>query len=641
MTRRGPEGPLTRAVAGAAAGAAWLALASLPEILRPAVPLTEPWRDLARVALGGAAAGFVLGALSARLRFLAPGLVVLGAGLAAPTALERLAAAGDDPAGGALRAAGILLAGAVAGQAAGLLLRRLRPIRRPGPALSLAVLALLALPFLVPRAEPRRAFPRPNVLLLTIDTLRADRLGFAGHPTPTSPHLDRLARRGITRDGVVTPLPRTLPAVCSLLTGREPHSHGVRDNFHYALGPAAFTLAEAFAVAGWSTGAVNSNPVLSHESGVYQGFASASDRGDDRSRLRLVRGVERVATLVAMRRGDRADVITGLALRWLRTRPADRPFFLWVHWLSPHMPYEPEPPFDTRFDPGYEGAYARRIDYGEVSKGDMTYRNPLSPAEIAHVKTLYDGEVATADRALGRLLREMELSGDLENTVIVATADHGESLDEHGYFLNHGDFVYGPAANIPMIVVPADGDPAGVGAPEGGAGVDRTPMSLVDVAPLLLHAADVDAPDGMDGRVPAADRRPVFGESGFCRFPQLNDRLGYLLPPEIAQSPDAVPDWEGKWQEQANRAKQRFLQTERSKLVLSPRPDGDRWEWFDRRADPGEQRAREASGAEADSLKAALLAWIELGKLSAGTAQARSLSEEDRERLKALGYLGN
>jgi Sulfatase len=308
------------------------------------------------------------------------------------------------------------------------------------------------------------------------------------------------------------------------------------------------------------------------------------------------------------------------------------------------MPYEPEPPFDTRFDPEYEGAYAHRIDYGPISKGDMTYRNPLSASEMAHVKTLYDGEVATADRALGRLLREMERSGDLENTVVVATADHGESLDENGYFLNHGDFVYGPATNIPMVIVPAAGDPAGVGGTAEGAGVDRVPMSLVDVAPLLLHAADVDVPDGgMDGRVPTAGRRALFGESGFCRFPQLNDRLGWLLPQEIAQSPEAVPDWKERWEEQANRAKQRFLRTGRSKLVLSPRPDGDRWEWFDLRTDPGERHALDGTtaGAEADSLRAALTAWIAIGRASSGTAEARTLSAEERERLQALGYLGN
>jgi len=307
------------------------------------------------------------------------------------------------------------------------------------------------------------------------------------------------------------------------------------------------------------------------------------------------------------------------------------------------MPYEPEPPFDTRFDPAYDGAYARRIDYGSIPKGDMTYRNPLSPAELAHVKRLYDGEVATADRALGRLLREMERAGDLENTVIIATADHGESLDEHGYFLNHGDFVYGPAANVPMVIVPAGGDPGGVGAAAEGASVDRVPMSLVDVGPLVLHATDVEAADGgMDGRVPAAGRRALFGESGFCRFPHLNDRLGYLLPQSVAQSPDAIPDWADRWEEQANRAKQRFILTDRSKLVLSPRPDGDRVEWFDVRTDPGERHAKDAQGAgEADSLRAALAAWIEVGRASSGTAEARTLSAEERARLEALGYRGN
>jgi arylsulfatase A-like enzyme len=217
-----------------------------------------------------------------------------------------------------------------------------------------------------------------------VDTLRSDRLGFAGDPRARSPHVDRLARRGTTYADAVTPLPRTLPAVASLLTGRVPHAHGVRDNFHYALSGEAVTLTETLSRAGWVTAAVNSNPVLSHDSGVYQGFRSASDRGDDWSRLGLVRGVRRLATLVAMRRGDRARVITDLALDSASRRPRGRPYFLWVHWLSPHMPYEPVPPFDTLFDPGYTGRFARRIDNDGISKGEMTYRNSLPAPELAH-----------------------------------------------------------------------------------------------------------------------------------------------------------------------------------------------------------------------------------------------------------------
>jgi arylsulfatase A-like enzyme len=633
-----PDGALRPAVAGAATGGLAMATAALVEILRSRAVLQEPWADLSRLALGGAAAGLVLGALRGRQPRLSPGAIVLGGGIALRLALNGMSGevlTGAHGASALLRAIGLVLGGALIGAGVGSVVLRRAPSVRPGPVASLAIVALLALPLLVPARVRGGSSDRPNVLLLTIDTLRADRLGFAGSPVPTSPNLDRLARRGLTRSGVVTPLPRTLPAVASLQTGCLPQTHGVRDNFHYALGRQARTLAEILSERGWVTAAVNSNPLLSHDSGVYQGFVSASDRGDDWSHLDVVRGVRRLATLVAMRTGDRARIIADLALRWLAGRPRGAPFFLWVHWLSPHMPYEPEPPFDRCFDPAYHGRFATRLDYHDISKGEMTYRNPLTPEERAHAKTLYDGEVATADRAVGRLLRGMELSGDLDDTVILVTADHGESLDENGYFFNHGDFVYGPATNIPFLLV----------APGEAPAVDREPMSLIDVAPTLLSLAGVSPDEPMDGRVPAPGPRVLFGESGFCRFPDLNDRLGWLLPLDVAQSPDRIPDWKEHWEAQANRAKQRFVQSSRWKLVLSPRADGDRVELFDLVADPGERRdlagTPRAAAAPLDSLRAGLDAWIEAGNVAAGTADRRELTDEQRARLDALGYLGN
>jgi arylsulfatase A-like enzyme len=470
------------------------------------------------------------------------------------------------------------------------------------------------------------------VLLLTIDTLRADKLGFAGCPEPVSPHLDRLARRGVVFSRALTPLPRTLPALASLMTGAYPHAHGVRDNFHYALGESAATLAERLRAAGWATAAVNSNPVLAHDSGIYQGFESANDRGEDWSHLSTLRGFRRILTLLRMRRGDRAAVLADLAIRWLRERPRERPFFLWVHWLAPHMPYEPAPPFDRRFDPDYRGEYERSFHYGRISKGEMTYRNPLGPRALAHAVALYEGEVATTDRAVGRLLRAMELSGDLRNTYVLFTADHGESLVEHGYFFNHGDFVYGPAANVPLVWCP----PGGRGALPG---VSEEAVSLVDLAPRLLAVLGLET-EGAPA--PRSAPRILYGESGFCRFPHLNDRLGFQLPRAIAQSPERVPDWKERWEAQANRAKQRFAIQGDWKLVRSPREEGDREELFDLTHDPGERVDVAARfPARAAALGEALDRWMAEGERTPGQAPERVLDEETRARMEALGYVGD
>jgi arylsulfatase len=627
--------PAASVLAGAAGGAVAFALVAAVEIvgrLFSGPPLLAPYRDLSTLAAGGAGLGLLLGLLRLvpGLRTLAPFGIALGVAVALRLWLEGVTGTrllGDAALGVALRGALLLLAGAALGQLLGLALRRLPRRPHPNPARDLFLTAILVGIGLIPLPRGSSPGAGPNILLLTIDTLRSDRLGFAGHPVPVSPHLDRLARQSLEYRRGVTPLPRTLPAVTSIMTGLVPHAHGVRDNFHYALGDGPGTLAERFAAAGWATAAVNSNPVLSHDSGVYRGFESANDRGDDWSRLATVRGVQRIVTLARMQRGDRAQVITDLALDWLAHRPDGKPFLLWVHWLSPHMPYEPAPPFDRIFDPSYEGEFAGRIDYTRISKGAMTYRNPLSARDLVHVKALYDGEVATADRALGRLLRSLEASGELDRTVVLFTSDHGESLDEHGYFLNHGDFVYGPAANVPFLLR----------VPDARAGLVPGLAGLTDVLPRLEAVAGLT-------RDPASPPEPAarFGESGFCRFPELNDRLGWLLPQDVARNPELINDWQSEWQEQANRSKQRYLEEGRFKLVLTPRPDGDVVELFDLEADPAETRdVADAHPEITRALEERLRAWIEEGNVAAGAAEGRTISDDLREQMEGLGYIGS
>ncbi|MEZ5066578.1 MAG: sulfatase [bacterium] len=640
MTRERPVPPAPiRLLAGAAAGAVALALLGGLEIvlrLRADPPLLVPYRDLSFLATGGAIAGAVVGVLRGvhPLRFLSPFGITLGTGIALTLWLDSVAGGvvGSAALGAAVRGAGAILLGAALGQLLGGALGRLGAAHlAPNPARDAFLVAILVGIGLAPLRSDRTASEGPNVLLLTIDTLRSDRLGYAGHPGGISPALDRLARRSLAFERATTPLPRTLPAFVSIMTGLVPSGHGVRDNFHYALGSAPITLAERLRDAGWATAAVNSNPVLSHDSGVYRGFESASDRGDDWARLRTIRGLQRLVTLVRMRQGDRAQIITDLAISWLDLRPHGRPFFLWVHWLAPHMPYEPTFPYDRTFDPDYTGALGGRLDYGEISKGDMTYRNPLSPRDVEHAKHLYDGEVATADRALARLLRRLEETGDLSRTIVLFTSDHGESLDEHGYFFNHGDYVYGPGTNVPFLLR----------VPDARSGLSRDIPSLVDVFPHLARSAGVPTPPDLDGDVSRPESVPRFGESGFCRFPDLNPDLGYLLPVELAQNPDLIEDWRGEWEAQANRAKQRYVEQAGYKLVLTPRPDGDRTELFDLLRDPGETRDVAAAHPETEQiLEATVRGWIARGDSLGATAEVREIDEDLREKMDALGYRG-
>ncbi|HET8947599.1 MAG TPA: sulfatase, partial [Candidatus Polarisedimenticolia bacterium] len=191
-----------------------------------------------------------------------------------------------------------------------------------------------ALLLLLAGAAACRGGPRPSVVLITVDTLRSDHLGCYGYARATSPHLDALARQGLLFERAMTTLPRTTQGVASILTGRYPKSHGARGLF-MRLPETNLTLAEALKSAGYATAAAVSNTFLRPGQGFEQGF----DRYDNPE---------------ARWDGDSAAAVTESAVRLLDELTAKhQPFFLWVHYLDPHWRYEPGPPWDTAFDPGF------------------------------------------------------------------------------------------------------------------------------------------------------------------------------------------------------------------------------------------------------------------------------------------------
>lgn len=290
-----------------------------------------------------------------------------------------------------------------------------------------------------------RAVPRPNIILISIDTLRADRVGAYGHESAQTPHLDRLAREGIRFENAYAPTPLTLPSHASMLSGLDPPEHGVRLNGSYAFPRDVPTVATMLSDAGYDTGAFVSAYVLNASFGLERGFGTYDDRASA-TRLHIA---ERPAS-------ETVD----LALDWLRNR-SDRPFFLWLHFFDPHAPYEPPEPFASQFaaDP-------------------------------------YDGEVAATDAQIGRLLDWLDEYGLADSTLVAATSDHGEGLGDHGE-QTHGLLIYDSTLRVPLILRPPA--PADESAPAERGRVIREPAHLIDIAPTVLGAAGVEAPGAMRG----------------------------------------------------------------------------------------------------------------------------------------------
>ncbi len=337
-----------------------------------------------------------------------------------------------------------------------------------GPnALAAMLAALLTVPAPAGAApeDPPRTGPPPSLVLLTLDTTRADYLGSYGARDAETPVLDALAARGTRYVRALAPSPLTLPAHASLLTGLAVPEHGVRDNGTAVLPRGLPTLATALAARGYSTGAFVASRVLDRRFGLDRGF----DVYDD--------------TMAAERLGQYgyperdAAAVTSAALAWLATLPADRPYFLWAHFYDPHAPYAP--PADLR----------RGSEQGD-----------------------YAGEIAHVDREVGRLLRALPPGG----RVVAVAGDHGEMLGEHGEG-GHGIFLYRAALEVPLIL-------AGPGVPAGR--VVEQAVATRRLAPTLLAlllgddgaGVDLGAPlPGIGSPATETDPPPIYSQTEMPR----------------------------------------------------------------------------------------------------------------------------
>jgi arylsulfatase A-like enzyme/Tfp pilus assembly protein PilF len=308
-----------------------------------------------------------------------------------------------------------------------------------------------------------------NVVVVTLDTLRADRLGCYGFRGVETPNIDAVASEGVLFEQATSTAPMTLPSHASIFTGLIPPHHGVRDNGGFFVEETATTLAERLKDAGWTTGAFVGAWVLDSKWGLGQGFDHYSDRFD-LSKYRVVN----LGTVQ-----KKGDEVMDLALAWLEGVKA-RKFFAWIHLYDPHTPYDPPEPFLSRY-PGQK----------------------------------YVGEVAYTDHVVGRLFAWLKGAGLWERTLLVLLADHGESLGEHGENA-HTFFVYDATQHVPLVVR----------TPWGDRGRNRSQVSTVDLMPTVLDLVGLPPQPETDGRSlarhvlhPAADSPGLaYAETYFPRF---------------------------------------------------------------------------------------------------------------------------
>ncbi len=373
--------------------------------------------------------------------------------------------------------------------------RRCRLVARSAPVLALVVMASAC-------AE-RVEGPPPNVLLVSIDTLRRDHVSAYGYERETTPRLDELAAEGALFENALSTTNWTLPAHMSMMTGLTPSLHRVDDD-HAKLSSSLAVLPELFLEAGYATAAFTSH--------IYVGPRFGFDRGFE---------------LFETDTNQKAEVVTSKALRWL-DGVGERPFFLFLHYFDPHWGYEPPPPYGRAFgDPDPEvGSRGFLLPH-------LNPEDPLPPEVIPDIVALYDGEIAYTDHQLGRVFDRLREERRLDRTIVVVTSDHGEEFGEHGSF-GHATHLNAEVTRIPLVIRHPPTLEAG----------PREQLALLSDLPLtLLGLASLPVPEqfglaAVDLAAAGGDDRLVVIEStrwGPKRFAAQNAR--YKLTTEVVYRP--------------------------------------------------------------------------------------------------------
>lgn len=441
---------------------------------------------------------------------------------------------------------------------------------------------LFALPARSPAQKPQPSQRFPNVLIVTIDTLRADRLSAYGYRRPTSPNLDRLLAQGVRFTQARTVEPLTNPALCSMFTSLHPHEHGATRN-GLRLRPDATSAARVLGRRGYRTAAFVGNWTLRNGiSGLGDHFQTYDEVFSRKRWFGLFKGE---AT---------AEDLTASAREWLaeHRRTSRNPFLLWVHYVEPHAPY--------RLQEEFAGRLGIRVE-SETSRSDR-----------------YDTEIAFADAQVGRLLAEIQRDPALAaNTLIVFAADHGESLGEHSYW-GHGRNLYEPTLRIPLgFVWPGRIRP----------GVVEAPALNIDVAPTVLGLAGLPVPGGFQGY----DWAPVLTKNAAPpsqRTMLFQAHKGAVLSAQEAQSA-----------RRKGLLEIAVLSGSRKEIFRI----GEKRRWvFDLLRDPGELRnLLEPRKAPPSALSADLRTWmtnVQRGLVASDRVLTTQVDAESAAKLRALGY---
>jgi choline-sulfatase len=439
---------------------------------------------------------------------------------------------------------------------------------------SIAVVLTLLLP-----ATSATASTRPSVVVITVDALRADHVGCYGYSRPVTPNIDRLVSQGQRFERAWTPEPLTGPAMCSMVTGLEPHVHAATRN-GLRMQAGLNSLPKILVDNGWRTAAFVGTWTLKNNLTLLgEHFETYGER------------LERRRWFGILNSEATCEDVTDDALDWLgeeRKRGPEKPFFLWVHYIEPHAPYR------------FHEEYADRLGVNDdkLTKHDR-----------------YDTEIAAVDESIGRLLDGVRQAVDDKDLLVVFTADHGESLGEHNYW-GHGRYLYEPSLRIPLGISWKGVIPAGTVSSQA---------TLLDLMPTLLELVGVEVPEDLPG---ASWAKTLRGGA------ELDERIGCYQAHRGAVHGDSSRESDRKrskgllWVGVMNGDRKEIVKVSRQLIQI-----------YDLAADPGELETLASVDAKPSDALAACFARVAEGLGSLDKLATQKLDDETVEQLRALGYL--
>jgi arylsulfatase A-like enzyme len=446
---------------------------------------------------------------------------------------------------------------------------------------------------------------KTNVVLLIVDTLRADRLGCYGYEKPTSPSIDAIAKQGVLFEQTYVQWASSLPSHASIMTSTYPHVHGAFPNGKH-LNPELPTLAKILKAQGYTNGAFVSNSLVGNQYNFHLGFDTFIDQAAfDYRNTTLAAWIHSLNAVRAIDHLTHNDLFTTLAVSWIGVHQSE-PLFLWMQWLYPHAPYRPPAKFLEPVAKPYSGiANGTMAQIELINKKKLT----LSPEDEERYSALYDGEVLCSDYQIGRIVDKLRSLNLLDNTLLIISADHGENLNEHGMEYGHYG-VYDSSVRIPLIFAKPHELPA-------GKRVSQVVQSL-EVAPTILDLLEIPRPPQFQGR----SLRPLIFEDNLewesvAHSVMFRDNVNFLALRS------------GEW-----------------KINLKVRDGQNTYELYHITTDPNELNNRfETETMIADSLQNVLSQWIESNFQPAdlvyapGTYFKEDFDKATIERLRALGYI--